>query len=100
MNPPPPASNRVRASGRHRSIDGRGAGGFVVTPALCGEVRNLPPALAGGVLNSPIALAVMNPQDGFDDGGIGRVPMLALRRVAEGGWVIGVEPDTTVGDWD
>jgi hypothetical protein len=38
----------------------------------------------------------VNPQDGPEDGGIGHAPVLALRRGNDGGWVIGVEPDTTV----
>jgi len=38
----------------------------------------------------------MNPQDGPEHGGIGHVPVLASRRVAEGGRVTRVEPDTTV----
>ena len=52
-------------------------GAFVVTQALRGVVRNLPAAFAHGALDPPIAVAVVNPQDGFDDDGIGRVPVLA-----------------------
>jgi hypothetical protein len=41
--------------------------------------------------------AVSNLQDGPEQSGIGRIAVLALARVAEGGRVIGVEPNTTVG---
>jgi hypothetical protein len=44
--------------------------------------------VACAALHPPVVLAVMNPQDGFDDGGIGHVPVLAWRRLEEGGWVI------------
>jgi hypothetical protein len=41
----------------------------------------------------------MNPQDGFDDGGISRFSVLAPTSVAEGGWVKRVEPSTRVDAW-
>jgi hypothetical protein len=41
----------------------------------------------------------MNPQDGFDDDGVDRVPMFAPASVAEGGRVQRVEPSTRVDAW-
>lgn len=60
--------------------------------ALRGVVRNLPTARAADAFDVPVAVTVMNPQDGPDDYGIGSFAVLALRRVAEGGWVKWVEP--------
>ena len=42
--------------------------------------------------------AVSNPQDDPEQSRIGRVAVLALARVAEGGRVIRVEPNTIVGE--
>jgi hypothetical protein len=42
--------------------------------------------------------AVSNPQDGPEQSGIGRIAVLALARVAEGGRVVGVEPIALVGE--
>ena len=61
-------------------------------------MRNLPAVFAGGAFNPPVApaRAVPNLQDGPEQSRIARVTVLALARVAEGGRVIGVEPNTTV----
>ena len=66
-------------------------------PALRGVVRHLPAGLAGAALHIPVGLTLLNCEDGFNDDGIGRVPVLTRRKVAEGGWVKWVEPSTTVG---
>ena len=66
---------------------------------LRGVVRHLPAVFAGAAFHPPVVLAVMNPEDGFDDGGIGRVPVFAPASVAEGGWVKWVEPSTRVDPW-
>jgi hypothetical protein len=64
-----------------------------------GVVRNLPAAIASATFHPPVipARTVPNLQDGPEESGIARVTVLALARVAEGGRVIGVEPNTTVG---
>jgi hypothetical protein len=64
-----------------------------------GVVRNLPAAFAGATFHPPVApaCAVPNLQDGPEESRIARVTVLALARVAKGGRVIGVEPNTTVG---
>ena len=64
---------------------------------LRGVDRNLPAVIPGAAFHPPVALTVMNPQDGPEDCGIGRVPVLALPRVVEGGRVRGSSPSTTVG---
>jgi hypothetical protein len=53
----------------------------------------------GGAFHPPVApaRAVANLQDGPEESRIARVTVLALARVAEGGWAIGVEPNATVG---
>jgi hypothetical protein len=63
-------------------------------------VRNLPGAIAGAALHPPVvpARTVPDLQDGPEESGISRVPVLARSRVAEGGWVKRVEPITTLGD--
>ena len=47
-------------------------------------------------MHIPVGLTLLNREDGFDDDGIRRVPVLARRKVAEVGRVIGVEPRTRV----
>jgi hypothetical protein len=63
-------------------------------------VRNLPAVFAGGAFHPPVTPvhAVSNPQDGPEQSRIGRIAVLALARVAEGGRVVGVEPNTIVGE--
>ena len=62
-------------------------------------MRDLPAVIAGSAFHPPVApaRAVPNLQDDPKQRGIGRVAVLALARVAEGGRVVGVEPSTTVG---
>jgi hypothetical protein len=57
--------------------------------------RNLLAAVAGHALHPPVPVAFLDLQDGTDDRGIGRVPLLAAPQVAEGGRVIRVEPNET-----
>ena len=59
--------------------------------------RDLPTGIAASALDPPVPLTGLNPRDGLDDAGVGHVPVLALRKVAEDGWVKWVEPSTTVG---
>ena len=63
-------------------------------------MRNLPAVVAGSALDAPITPvhAVSNLQDGFEENGIARIAVLALPRVAEGGRVVRVEPNTTLGE--
>jgi hypothetical protein len=70
---------------------------LVVTDPL-GVVRDLPAGVAGAALLPPVTSARAFPdlQDDPEDGGIGRVPVLAVARVAEGGGSQG-RADTTVG---
>jgi hypothetical protein len=69
------------------------------SPDALGEVRNLPAAFVGATFHPLVALAraVPNLQDGVEESMIARVTVLAQACVAEGGRVIGVEPNTTVG---
>jgi hypothetical protein len=62
-------------------------------------VRNLPAAFASATFHPPVApaRAVPNLQDDPEESRIDRGTVLALARVAEGGRVVGVEPNTTVG---
>jgi hypothetical protein len=69
----------------------------VGTPDALGVVRDLPAAVAAGTFHPPVALTVMNLQDRPEENRIGRVPMLALSRVAEGCRIERVEPHATVG---
>jgi hypothetical protein len=64
-----------------------------------GVVRNLPAAIAAATFDPPVAAAhaVPNLQDGPEESRIAGGTALALARVAEGGRVIGIEPNTTVG---
>ena len=68
-------------------------------PALRGVVPDRPGRLAGVTRHQPITRvrAVLNLQDELDQSRIGRIPMLALRRVTHRGRVQRVEPSTTVG---
>lgn len=50
-------------------------------------------------MHIPVVLTLLNREDGFDDYEIRRVPVLARREVAEGGWVKRVEPSTRVDAW-
>jgi hypothetical protein len=62
-----------------------------------GVVRNLPATFACGTFHPPVAPAgaVPNLQDGPEESRIAGGTALALARVAEGGRIIGVEPNTT-----
>jgi hypothetical protein len=62
-------------------------------------MRDLPAVFEGSALHPPITPVhtIPNLQDGFEENGINSLSVLALGRVAEGGLVIGVEPNTTVG---
>jgi hypothetical protein len=62
-------------------------------------VRNLPAAFAGATFHPPVApaRAVPSLQDDPEQSGIFRIAVLALARVAEGGRVVGVEPNTILG---
>jgi hypothetical protein len=75
----------------HRAAAGR--------PLRDGVVRNLPAEFAGATFHPPVAAAraVPNLQDGPEESRVARVTVLARARVAEGGRIIGVEPNTTVG---
>jgi len=68
----------------------------VSSPDALGVVRNLTGGVAGAALHPPVvpARAVLDLQDGPEESRIARVTVLALPRVAEGGRVIGVEPNT------
>src|SRR5918992_2198327 len=78
---------------------GRVTAGSSLPDVFRGEVGNLPAAVAGAALHPPVAAAraVPNLQDGPEQSGIARVPVLALPRVARGRWVERVEPSATVG---
>src|SRR5687767_12597391 len=66
---------------------------------LGGVVRHLPAVVAGAAFHIPVAVAVVNPQDGFDDGGICHVSVFAPTSVLEGGRIQRVEPSTRIDAW-
>jgi hypothetical protein len=55
--------------------------------------RDLPTGIAASALDPPVPLTGLNPRDGLNDAGVGHVPVLALRIVAEGRRVKRVEPE-------
>lgn len=89
-----PEDHPTRITGR----TARRGSGFVFTRR---SRRSAQPAslLAAAALDPLVApaRAVANLQDGPEESGIARVPVLALGREAEGGWVLGVQLNTTIG---
>ena len=90
----PSSPSRRRTGNRAARCSGR----FVVT-RRSRRSANLPGRVAGAALHPPLvpARAVPNLQDGPEESRIARGNGARTARVAEGGRVIGVEPNTTLG---
>jgi hypothetical protein len=69
------------------------------SPDALGVARNLPAAVAAAAFHPPVtpARAVLDLQEDLEYGGIGLAGELALRRVAGGRRIEGIEPSAAVG---